>query len=146
MSLHNDSVHRGDWIASESFCYWLAPVTELAGKTLGIVGYGNIGRRVAEVAKACRMKDGVILINVSRGGLVDESDLAEALSSGKVAAAAVDVVSSEPMKADNPLLGAPNLMITPHMAWASVEARTRLVQTVADNCRSWLEGKGQNVL
>ncbi len=62
------------------------------------------------------------------------------------AAAAVDVVSSEPMKADNPLLGAPNLMITPHMAWASVEARTRLVQTVADNCRSWLEGKGQNVL
>ena len=207
MSLHNDSVHRGDWIASESFCYWLAPVTELAGKTLGIVGYGNIGRRVAEVAKAfrmkvliftahpekyekmkshsvtgaaefvsfemllrqsdvitlhcpmtrdtegmicreniSRMKDGVILINVSRGGLVNEADLAEALSSGKVAAAAVDVVSSEPMKADNPLLGAPNLMITPHMAWASVEARTRLVQTVADNCRSWLEGKGQNVL
>ena len=202
MSLHDKSVHSGDWIRSETFCYWLAPVTELAGKTLGIVGYGNIGRRVAEIADAFRMKtlvhtahpekyraagdmrdfvsmdelferadvitlhcpmnektekvicrrniakmkDGVFLINVSRGGLVDEADLADALSSGKIAAAAADVISSEPMLPDNPLLQAPNMMITPHMAWASVEARTRLIQVVADNFRAWTEGRKLNVL
>ncbi|MBR1597697.1 MAG: D-2-hydroxyacid dehydrogenase [Lachnospiraceae bacterium] len=225
ISLHNDSVHRGDWIKSDVFCYWLAPVTELAGKTLGVVGYGNIGRRVCEIARAfnmnvlvhtahpekyigdknmpggdaetgyfkgehlhiddsagkiqfvdmdtllaqsdivslhCpltsetegiinksniyKMKDGVIIINVSRGGLVVEKDLADALVSGKVASAGVDVVAVEPMKEDNPLLKAPNMTITPHMAWASLDARKRLVDVVAGNFKAFLEGRKENVV
>ena len=92
------------------------------------------------------MKDGVIIINVSRGGLVNEADLAEALRSGKVAAAAADVVTAEPMKEDNPLLTAPNMCITPHIAWASVEARRRLIQVIADNVQAFLEGREENVL
>lgn len=223
ISLHNDSVHRGDWIKSDVFCYWLAPVTELFGKTLGVVGYGNIGRRVCEIARAfnmnvlvhtahpekyideknmpggdaetgcfkeehlhiddgvrkihfvdidtllaqsdilslhCpltsetegiinksnidKMKDGVIIINVSRGGLVVEKDLAEALIDGKVSAAGVDVVAVEPMKEDNPLLKAPNITITPHMAWASLDARKRLVDVVAGNFKAFLEGRKEN--
>ena len=210
IGLHNDSVHNGDWVNSDIFCYWLAPVTELAGKTIGIIGYGNIGRRVSEIAAAfhmkvlvhtqhpekyagnsmknsdiqavnieftdldsllsksdiislhCpqtkdteqiinkanieKMKDGVIIINVSRGGLIAEQDLADALISGKVAAAGVDVVSAEPMKADNPLLSAPNMIITPHMGWASVDARKRLVDIVAGNLRAFLEGRKENVV
>ncbi len=200
IKLHNDSVHRGDWINSDNFCYWLEPVTELAGKTIGVFGYGNIGRRVCEIAKAfhmnvlvhtahpekydkeqinfvgintllsesdiislhCpltnetegiinkknidQMKDGVIIINVSRGGLVVESDLAEALSNGKVAGAGVDVVAVEPMREDNPLLQAPNITITPHIAWASLEARKRLVDVVADNLKAFLEGRRENVV
>jgi len=214
ISMHNESVHRGDWVRSETFCYWLSPITELAGKTIGIVGYGNIGQRVAEIARAfkmnvlvstahpekyikaagsespagtsgsaaetelrfttlddlftnadiislhcpmtketeaiickeniAKMKDGVIIINVSRGGLVVEKDLTEALNSGKVSHAAVDVVSEEPMKADNPLLTAPNLIITPHMAWASVEARTRLIEAIAGNLEAFLKGEELN--
>ncbi len=200
ISRHNESVHNGDWIKSEIFCYWLAPVTELAGKNIGVVGYGNIGRRVCEIAKAfnmnvlvntahpekytddkvlftdidtlfekadivslhCpltadteklinksninKMKDGVIIINVSRGGLVDEVDLASALKSGKVAAAGVDVVSVEPMKEDNPLLDAPNMTFTPHMGWASVDARKRLVDIVANNFKAFTEGRKENVV
>ncbi|MBQ8914522.1 MAG: D-2-hydroxyacid dehydrogenase [Lachnospiraceae bacterium] len=200
ISRHNESVHNGDWIKSEIFCYWLAPVTELTGKTIGVVGYGNIGRRVCEIAKAfnmnvlvntshpekytddkvlftdidtlfekadivslhCpltadtekiinksninKMKDGVIIINVSRGGLVDEADLASALKSGKVAAAGVDVVSVEPMKEDNPLLDAPNMTFTPHMGWASVDARKRLVDIVANNFKAFTEGRKENVV
>ena len=202
ISLHNSSVRDGDWVRSETFCYWLSPVMELAGKTIGIVGYGNIGRRMAEIALAFRMnvlvytahpekyisandtirfvsleelwaasdivtlhcpmnteteklicsesisqmKDGIIIINVSRGGLVNEQDLTDALKSGKVAAAAVDVVSVEPMQADNPLLTAPNICITPHLAWASVEARKRLINTVADNVKAYMKGEKLNVL
>ena len=210
ISLHNSSVHEGDWVKSETFCYWLSPIMELAGKTIGIVGFGNIGKRMAEIALAFRMnvlvytahpekyatevekmskpentllkfvgldevwsgsdiislhcpmtkdtekiickenilqmKDGVIIVNVSRGGLVDEQDLAEALSSGKVAAAAADVVTAEPMKAENPLLTAPNMVITPHMAWASVEARIRLIDVVAGNVKSYLDGGTENRL
>ena len=200
ISRHNESVHNGDWIKSEIFCYWLAPVTELAGKNIGVVGYGNIGRRVCEIAKAfnmnvlvntahpekytddkvlftdidtlfekadivslhCpltadtekiinksninKMKDGVIIINVSRGGLVDEVDLASARKSGKVAAAGVDVVSVEPMKEDNPLLDAPNMTFTPHMGWASVDARKRLVDIVANNFKAFTEGRKENVV
>ncbi len=200
ISRHNESVHNGDWTRSEIFCYWLAPVGELAGKTIGVVGYGNIGRRVCEIAKAfnmkvlvntahpekynddkvefvdvdtlftesdivslhCpqtaetekiinksnidKMKDGVVIINVSRGGLVDETDLAAALISGKVAAAGVDVVSVEPMKEDNPLLKAPNVTITPHMGWASVDARKRLVNIVANNFKAFTEGRTENVV
>ena len=200
ISKHNESVHNGDWIKSEIFCYWLAPVSELAVKTIGVIGYGNIGRRVCEIAKAfnmrvlvntahpekyndakvefvdtdtlfaeadivslhCpqtaetekiinksnidKMKDGVVIINVSRGGLVDEADLAAALASGKVAAAGVDVVSVEPMKEDNPLLNAPNVTITPHMGWASVDARKRLVDIVANNFKAFTEGRKENVV
>ena len=227
IALHDRSVHDGDWVRTETFCYWLRPVMELAGKTIGILGYGNIGRRVAEIASAFKMnvlvhtahpekyldddhvmadaagknddntvkgkndgnsadgkvrfvsldeiweksdiislhcpmtsetdkiirkenidkmKEGVIIINVSRGGLVDENDLADALKSGKVAAAAADVVSEEPMRADNPLLKAPNMRITPHMAWASVEARGRLINVIADNLKSYLAGGNLNRL
>ena len=210
IGLHNTSVHNGDWIKSETFCYWLSPITELAGKTIGIIGFGNIGSRMAEIALAFRMnvlvytahpdkyikdaeelnkrsdaklqfvsldeiwknsdvislhcpmtketekiicsdniskmKDGVIIVNVSRGGLVAEQDLADALKSGKVAAAAVDVVTVEPMAEDNPLLTAPNMCITPHMAWASVEARRRLIDVIAGNLKSYLEGGTQNRL
>ena len=200
ISKHNESVHKGDWTRSEIFCYWLAPVGELAGKTIGVVGYGNIGRRVCEIAKAfnmkvlvntahpekynddsvefvdidtlftesdivslhCpqtketekiinkanidKMKDGVVIINVSRGGLVNEDDLAAALTGGKVAAAGVDVVSVEPMQEDNPLLKAPNITITPHMGWASVDARKRLVDIVANNFKAFTEGRTENVV
>ena len=194
---HNESVHKGDWVRSETFCYWLSPVMELAGKTIGIIGYGNIGSRMAEIAKAFRMnvivhtahpekygdlqefvtldeiwersdiislhspmnkdteriirqeniskmKDGVIIINVSRGGLVDENDLAEALKSGKVAVAAADVVTVEPMCEDNPLLTAPNMCLTPHIAWASIEARQRLISVVAENVKAYLNGEEKN--
>lgn len=199
---HSESVKRGDWVKSEVFCYWIDTMGELAGKTIGIVGYGNIGRRVAEIALAfnmnvlvytahpdkymtadsrikfvsfnellsqsdivslhCpmsnetdrlirrenidKMKDGVIIINVSRGGLVDEKDLAKALETGKVSAAACDVVSVEPMRADNPLLKAKNITITPHVAWASREARIRLIDTVASNVRAYLDGQKLNVV
>ena len=200
ISLHNSSVHKGDWVRSEAFCYWLAGITELSGRTIGIVGFGNIGRRVAEIARAfhmnvlihtahpekytaepytfvdmeelftrsdiltlhcpmnddtkemisaaniARMKEGMIIINVSRGGLVNETDLAEALRTGRVAAAAVDVVSREPMAPDNPLLTAPNMVITPHIAWASLEARQRLIHTVADNVKAYLAGERRNVI
>ena len=198
----NESVHKGDWVRSEVFCYWLDTMGELAGKTIGLIGYGNIGKRVAEIALAFRMnvlvytahpdkyktadsrikfvsfydllaqsdivslhcpmsnetdrlirrenidkmKDGVIIINVSRGGLVDEKDLAEALETGKVSAAACDVVSVEPMRADNPLLKAKNITITPHVAWASREARIRLIDTVASNVRAYLDGQKLNVV
>ncbi|MCR5214315.1 MAG: D-2-hydroxyacid dehydrogenase [Eubacterium sp.] len=201
IAMHNESVHRGDWCRSETFCYWLDKVMELEGKTLGIIGYGNIGRRVAEIGLAFKMniivstahperyeekpglrfvslediwkeshiislhcpmtketekiicqknisqmRDGVIIINVSRGGLIDENDLSKALSSGKVAAAAVDVVSLEPMEEANPLLKAPNLTITPHIAWASIEARGRLIETVAENFKAYMNGERLNIV
>lgn len=91
-----------------------------------------------------KMKDGVILLNTARGGLINESDLRAALLSGKVYAAASDVVSAEPIKADNPLLGVPNMIITPHIAWAALEARQRLMDVATDNVRQYLAGKTQN--
>ncbi len=201
ISVHNKSIHEGDWCKSEIFCYWLDKVTELCGKTLGVIGYGNIGRKVTDIALVfgmnvlvytahpdkyeakenmkfvskdevfknadiitlhcpmndetkgmiCKeniekMKDGIYIVNVSRGGLVNEQDLADALKSGKVAGAAADVVSVEPIKEDNPLLGAPNMILTPHIGWASVEARERLIQAVADNLKAYLNGEKLNVL
>lgn len=201
ISVHNKSIHEGEWCKTEIFCYWLDKVTELSGKTLGVIGYGNIGRKVTDIAIAfgmnvlvytahpdkyeakenmkfvskdevfknadiitlhcpmndetkgmiCKeniekMKDGIYIVNVSRGGLVNENDLADALKSGKVAGAAADVVSVEPIKEDNPLLGAPNMILTPHIGWASVEARERLIQAVADNLKAYLNGEKLNVL
>lgn len=200
IGIHDRSVHQGDWIKSSNFCYWLTPQMELGGKTLGIIGFGRIGRAVAQLAKAfdmrviaynrsqceegrqiaeyvdldtlfaesdfislhcpqfaetekminsqsiAKMKEGAILINTARGGLVDESALAEALRSGKLRGAAVDVVSQEPMNADNPLLTAPNCIITPHIAWAPVESRQRLLDCVVENIRAFLNGTPQNVV
>ena len=197
---HDASVHSGDWTRCDSFCYWLTPQMELAGKTMGIVGFGRIGQAVATLASAfgmkilahsrteypgfegtvrytdletllresdivslhcplfpetaslinrdsiAKMKDGAILLNTSRGGLVDENALVEALQTEKLRAAAVDVVSAEPMHPDNPLLNAPNCIITPHIAWAPVESRQRLLNTVVDNIRCYLDGIPQNVV
>lgn len=200
IGLHNHSVHQGDWIKSETFCYWLTPQMELAGKTLGIIGFGRIGRAVGKLAKAfgmevlaysrsecgegreiaeyveldallarsdivslhcpqtpqteklintdtiAKMKDGAMLVNTARGGLVDEDALVDALNSGKLKWAAVDVVSQEPMKADNPLLTTRKCILTPHIAWAPVESRQRLLDTVVENIRAFLDGNPQNVV
>lgn len=200
VGLHNHNVQAGGWVRAECFTYWLTPQTELAGKTIGIIGFGAIGKAVGRLAKAfgmkviaynrsqseegrqigeyvdldtlltqsdivslhcplfpetekiinadsiAKMKDGAMLINTSRGPLVDEQALANALNSGKLRSAAVDVVSHEPMNADCPLLGCKNCVITPHMAWAPVESRQRLLNTVVDNIRAFLDGKPQNVV
>ncbi len=200
IGIHNTSVHNGDWTRCSNFCYWLTPQMELAGKTMGIIGFGRIGQAVARLARAfdmtilaysrtqypgfedlveytdldtllkrsdivslhcplfpetanminpdsiAKMKDGAILLNTSRGGLIDENALLESLRSGKLRGAAVDVVSTEPMKAGNPLLSAPNCIITPHIAWAPVESRQRLLDTVVENVRAYLNGTPQNVV
>lgn len=200
IGLHDNSVHQGDWVKATTFCYWLTPQMELAGKTLGLIGFGRIGQAVGRLAKAfgmkvlaynrsrsqagraiaeyvdldtllresdfvslhcpqtaqteklinretiAKMKDGAMLINTARGGLVDETALAEALGSGKLRGAAVDVVSQEPMKEENPLLTAPNCIITPHIAWAPVESRQRLLDCVVENIRAYLNGTPQNVV
>lgn len=194
---HSQSVKSGQWTASEDFCYWNYPLIELAGKTMGIIGFGRIGRAVAEIAKALgmnviyhdsqifnceykyyeldtlfakahvislhcplfentkgiinknsisKMKNGVIIINTSRGPLINESDLAEALKAKKVYYAAVDVVSTEPIAADNPLLEAENCIITPHIAWAPKESRQRLMDIAADNINQFLAGNPVNTV
>lgn len=198
---HAESVRAGEWTGCADWCYWKYPLVELAGKTMGIIGLGRIGRRVAEIAGAfgmgvlaydehrdpglehenCRytsldellagsdvislhcplfpstegminretiakMKDGVFLINTSRGPLIVEKDLRQALDSGKVAGAALDVVSREPISGDNPLLGADRVLITPHIAWAPKESRQRLMDIAVDNLRCFLAGKPQNVV
>lgn len=197
VGLHSTAVHAGQWEHSPVFSFWLTPQSELAGKTLGIIGLGRIGLAVAKIADAfgmrvlaasrtqksaaapaqyadldtvlreadilslhcplfpeterlirretiAKMKDGAILINTSRGGLIDEQDVAEALASGKLRALAADVVSQEPIVGSNPLLSAPNCIITPHMAWAPAESRQRLMDCVADNLRCFLTGAPQN--
>ena len=200
IGLHNRNVQTGGWVNADCFTYWLTPQTELAGKTLGIIGFGSIGKAVGRLAKAfgmhviaynrsqseegrqiaeyvdldtllassdivslhcplfpetekiinadaiAKMKDGAMLINTARGPLVDEQALADALTSGKLRSAAVDVVCHEPMDKDCPLLGCKNCIITPHMAWAPVESRQRLLNTVVDNIRAFLDGKPQNVV
>lgn len=187
---HSDAVHAGEWSKKQDFCFWDTPQVELAGKTLAIIGYGKIGKRVGEIAEVLGMKiltagrdmakvrevvaqadvvtlhcpltaenagiinrellslmkPGAFLINAARGGLVVERDLADALNVGTIAGAAVDVVSFEPIKPDNPLLKAKNCIITPHIAWASLAARQRLMQATADNIRAFQAGKPINVI
>jgi glycerate dehydrogenase len=197
VQIHSDSVHGGDWTRSRDFCYWKTPLTELAGKTLGIVGYGQIGQAVAKIARAfemrvlacanpasaakpglvtfaevlenadiltfhcpltpqtegllnretiARMKDGAWIINASRGGILQEADVAVALASGKLGGAAVDVLSVEPPRTDNPLLTAKNCLITPHLAWATREARSRLIAIAAENLRAFLAGEALHIV
>ncbi len=191
---------QGRWAQTRDFCYWDTELTELAGKTMGIVGLGHIGRRVAEIALAfgmqvkamtskkaeelpagiqkaelqsllasadvvslhCPLTDGTkhlihretlrlmkpsaILINTGRGPLVDDEALAEALNEGRLRAYCADVVTEEPPKADHPLLHAPNAFITPHIAWATVEARKRLLQTAIGNVEAFVNGHPVNVV
>ncbi|NLV58995.1 MAG: D-2-hydroxyacid dehydrogenase [Clostridiales bacterium] len=197
---HADAVAQGRWTRSEDFCFWDYPLIELAGKTMGIIGFGRIGQVTGRIAKAmgmeviaydqapnesgraiaryvsldelyaasdvislhcplfpentgminsesiAKMKDGVILLNNSRGPLIVEQDLAEALNSGKVFAAGLDVVSSEPIREDNPLLRARNCLITPHISWAARESRQRLMDIAVDNLAQFLKGKPVNVV
>ncbi|MBC7000285.1 D-2-hydroxyacid dehydrogenase [Cytophaga sp. FL35] len=194
---HNRSVHNGDWVQSADFCYWNYPLVELTGKTMGLIGFGEIGQATAKLANAfgmevittgssrlkepqdctyvsldellktsdiislhCplteetegminkhsieKMKDGVMLINTSRGPLLIEQDVREALLKGKISFAAVDVISKEPMEKTNPLLGVENCIITPHIAWASQAARKRLMDTAVSNLKAFLYGKPRN--
>ncbi len=184
VALHNDSVQQGDWTNCKDFCYWVKPVVLLKGKSLGIIGYGQIGRRVAEIAEVfgmkvnvysrdreaavksdfvslhCpltaenakminaefikEMKPGAVLINTARGGLLDEQAVADALKTGQLAAAAVDVASVEPIPGDSPLLGLENCLLTPHIAWSPKEMRQIICDTLATNLQSWLDGGEQN--
>lgn len=197
---HAKTVTDGRWTKNRDFCYWDFPVMELAGKTMGIIGFGNIGQKTADLAAAfgmkvivynshrvgeknkfgeyvsldkflaeadvislhcpmnnetkeiicqeniAKMKRGVIILNTSRGQLINEKDLAAALETGKVGAAGVDVVSVEPIKEENPLLKAKNIFITPHIAWASKEARQRLIDITVENIKAFIAGKPINVV
>ncbi len=193
-----DLVRNGEWIASSTFSMLCCPTDELKDKTIGIIGYGSIGKRVAQIALAFEMnvivstrtpqtdpsvrfvtfdellaesdiitvhcpltpqsadlfndrafstcKDGAYFINTSRGGVIDENALSRALKSGKLSGAAVDVLKEEPMSADCVLKDAPNLIITPHTAWAPLATRKRLMGIVTDNIRAFLDGAPKNVV
>ena len=197
---HAQTVRDGRWSACEDFCYWDFPLVELADLTMGIVGYGRIGKTTAAIAKAfgmrvlaydadarqtsdgnvepvdldtvfsesdvvslhcpltpdneglvdtdrlATMKKTAFLINTSRGQLVKESDLADALNSARIAGAGLDVLATEPPRADSPLLKAKNCFITPHIAWATRSARQRLMTTIVNNVKAFLDGKPQNVV
>lgn len=197
---HSEAVKRGEWSNNADWCFWKYPLMELAGKTMGIIGFGRIGQAVGKLARAfgmdvlafdsmenatgreiatyvtldellagsdvislhcplfpetegiinleniSKMKDGVILINTSRGPLIKEADLAKALQEKKVYAAACDVVSTEPIHPDNPLLGCYNSILTPHIAWAPKESRQRLMDVAVSNLAAFAEGKPINVV
>lgn len=198
---HSNKVRKGDWSGCADFCFWNYPLVELSGKTIGIIGFGRIGRQVAKIADAMGMKvmaydsykgnnpdiadfrwaeieemlkesdvislhcplfpetanminkdsltlmkPSAFLINTSRGGLIADQDLSDALNSGRIAGAALDVLSVEPPKSDNPLLTAKNCLVTPHIAWATKEARTRLMETAVQNLKDFLAGTPGNVV
>lgn len=198
---HNRSVQQGDWSRSPDFCYWKYPLTELTGKTMGIIGCGQIGIQTGKLASTfgmkllaydhhlerktlppafcgvsletlfeeadvislhcpltedtreiicadtiSKMKDGVWILNTARGPLIREQDLRAALESGKVGGAGLDVASIEPIPTDSPLLGAPNCIITPHIAWAPKESRKRLLDITVENIRNFLAGTPIHVI
>lgn len=197
---HSQQVHSGHWSGCDDFCFWDYPLIELGGKTMGIIGFGSIGKAVGKLASALgmrvlaagshpteegraigtyvdldtlyresdvislhcplfpqnkemiskesisKMKDGVILLNTARGALIVESDLADALNSGKISAAGLDVATVEPIPAKSPLLGAKNCLITPHIAWATKEARQRLMDITVYNLQAFLDGKPVHVV
>lgn len=198
---HSDGVREGKWSRSKDWCYWDYPLVELAGKTMGIIGFGTIGQKVGDIATAfgmkvigasrthtdqshrpnfrwvdteellatsdvvsihCpltpetqelinaqslqTMKRTAFLLNTSRGPIVVDEDLAEALNKGVIAGAGIDVLSTEPPPAGNPLFKAANCIITPHIAWATQEARARLMKMAVENLRAFVEGKPVNVV
>lgn len=199
-AVHDVSIRRGEWAANADWCYWLTPQIDLCGKTLGLLGFGNIGRRVGELAHAfgmqvlvsarhepqattypfvfverddlfsradvlslhcpltqetrhivnanrlARMRDGAILINTARGPLLDEAAVAAALVSGKLGGLGADVLSTEPATSDNPLLSAPNTLLTPHIAWASLDARQNITRIMAENLATWMHGTPKSVV
>lgn len=200
VTLHSEAVKHGEWCDCPDFCFWKKPLTELDGKTIGIVGFGSIGQRVATIAAAfgmrvlaynprpknkgelnvsfvsidellsqsdivtchcpltpdteglinkeniSRMKKSAILINTSRGPVVDEQALADALNNDELQAAGLDVLKVEPASRNNPLLTAKNCYITPHIAWAAKETRARLLKILEDNIVAYLNGNPQNVV
>lgn len=198
---HSDSVVNGEWTSSVDFCYTVSPLTELNGKTLGLIGLGQIGKQTAIIAQAlgmnviatgsgrrapepvegitwvgleellrqsdvvslhcpltpetrqlinaerlALMKPTALLLNTARGGLLNEADVAQALNEGRLAGAGLDVLTVEPPTPDNPLLHARNVLITPHIAWATKEARSRLMATAIANVRAFIEGRPQHVI
>ncbi|MBO5889626.1 MAG: D-2-hydroxyacid dehydrogenase [Clostridia bacterium] len=197
ISEYDNSVKDGDWLKSKTFCYFDKPIVELYNKTLGIVGFGNIGKKVADIASAfgmkvlvysrtkkqseyefCTkeelfkrsdfislhcplseetsrlinkdtlslMKPTAVIINTSRGGVIDEYALKEALEQGKIKHALLDVLTIEPMNESCPLIGVKNVTFTPHVAWAPVECRERLIKIVAENITAFINGNAQNVV
>ncbi|MGK0605105.1 D-2-hydroxyacid dehydrogenase [Enterococcus gilvus] len=200
VGVHNASVQKGEWQQSTDFTYQKTPLMELRGKTIGLIGYGEIAQATATIAHAfnmkviywnhrpkkaqedwakqvsieelyqqadiislhvpqtsetekvinqktiARMKEGVILLNTARGGLLDEAAVADALNRGQIFAAGVDVISKEPMTKDNPLMSAKNCIITPHIAWRPLETRERLMEIAVDNFAAYLAGKEKNVV
>ncbi|MEM7109532.1 MAG: NAD(P)-dependent oxidoreductase, partial [Bacteroidota bacterium] len=196
--IHNKSVHELEWVRSEDFSYFKAPLIELQHKVMGILGYGAIGKETAKIADAfgmevliCsqhakkvengrlvsleellekadvlsihaalnersrglmnkqafeKMKASALIINTSRGAIIDDQDLADALNNGRIAGAGLDVLSKEPPSADNPLLTAKNCVITPHISWVSRESRQRLMNIAVDNLKAFLTGEKKNVL
>jgi len=201
IAAHDQAIHEGQWNKCGDFCFWNYPLIELAGKTMGIIGFGKNGQVAGRIAKAlgmkviaydkyvnsalveegyryveldvlfkesdvislhcplfeentgiinkdsiAKMKDGVMIINTARGPLVNEEDLAEALNSGKVGGAGLDVVCAEPILESSPLLNAKNCILTPHIAWAPKEARQRLYNIALDNLRSFLNNKPENIV
>ncbi len=198
--VHADSTSSGEWNSDSGWSYWRTPLVELSDKTLGIIGFGSIGQKVAKIALGfglkviashkhperdimagvtfhslddvfqnsdiisihCplnkdnhgfintkslqKMKKNSLLINTSRGSLINEADLALALKNRGIAGAGLDVLSQEPPSSDNPLIGIPNCFITPHIAWASLESRKRLMTILAENIERFMAGTPQNVI
>lgn len=198
VGIHNKSVRELEWVRSEDFSYFKAPLIELQDKVMGILGYGAIGKEVAKIASAfgmrvivhshhakncepgelvsldelltecdvlsihgalnertkgminqsaiTKMKASALIINTSRGAIINDHDLAEALNTGRIAGVGLDVLSKEPPPADNPLLTAKNCVITPHISWVSKESRQRLMDIAVENLRSFLRGEERNVV